>query len=139
MRKHALTILLLFNSILIFAEKDLPAYGKIDKADLQLKECEFDKDAEAYNLISYGNVHYTVSGEDFNIVTERRSRIKILKEKGLDDVLLTGGGIIPEEDMRQLQKLGAGNLFPPGTPTADIAGYIREWVAAHRHSRQQPG
>lgn len=85
MRKLALTILLLFNFILIFAEKDLPAYGKIDKADLELKECEFDKDAEAYNLISYGDVHYTVSGEDFNIVTERRSRIKILKEKGLDE------------------------------------------------------
>ena len=85
MRKQALTILLLFNSLLIYAEKDLPDYGKIDKADLQLKECEFDKDAEAYNLISYGDVHYTIAGEDFNIVTERRSRIKILKDKGLDE------------------------------------------------------
>ncbi|MEO6837091.1 MAG: DUF3857 domain-containing protein [Ginsengibacter sp.] len=85
MRKYALTILLLFNSVLIFAEKDLPAYGKIDKSDLQLKECEFDKDAEAYNLISYGDVHYTFSGDAINIVTERRSRIKILKEKGLDE------------------------------------------------------
>jgi methylmalonyl-CoA mutase C-terminal domain/subunit len=63
----------------------------------------------------------------------------LMKEKGLDDVLLTGGGIIPEEDMLQLQELGAGRLFPPGTPTADIDGYIRKWVAAHRHSRQQPG
>ncbi|HEY5464087.1 MAG TPA: DUF3857 domain-containing protein [Hanamia sp.] len=85
MRKQALTILLLFNSLLLFAGKEIPAYGKIDKSDLQLKECEFDKDAEACNLISYGDVHYTISGEDFNIITERRIRIKILKEKGLDE------------------------------------------------------
>jgi hypothetical protein len=85
MRKQLLTILLLFNSLVIIAGKDLPSYGKIDKSDLQLKECEFDKGAEAYNLISYGDVHYTVVGENFNIITERRTRIKILKEKGLDE------------------------------------------------------
>lgn len=85
MRKQALTLLLLFNSLLIFAEKEIPDYGKIDKSDLQLKECEFDKDAEAYNLISYGDVRYTIIGENFNIITEHRDRIKILKEKGLDE------------------------------------------------------
>ncbi|HET7117426.1 MAG TPA: DUF3857 domain-containing protein, partial [Hanamia sp.] len=85
MRKHTLTILLLFNSLLLFAGKEIPDYGKIDKADLQLKECEFDKDAEAINLISYGDVNYTVTGENFNIITVRRNRIKILKEKGLDE------------------------------------------------------
>lgn len=84
MRKQLLTILFLFNSLVIFAEKDLPAFGKIEKSDLELKECEFDKDAEAYNLISYGDVHYTILGQDFNIITERRMRVKILKEKGLD-------------------------------------------------------
>ncbi|HUZ57586.1 MAG TPA: DUF3857 domain-containing protein [Hanamia sp.] len=85
MRKYGLTILLLFNSLLILAEKGIPDYGKIDKSDLQLKECEFDKDAEAYNLLSYGDVRYTISGEDFNILTERRERVKILKESGLDE------------------------------------------------------
>ena len=85
MRKPLVTILLLFNSLLIFAEKDLPSFGKIEKSDLQLKECEFDKDAEAYKLISYGDVRYSILGEDFNIITERRTRIKILKEKGLDE------------------------------------------------------
>jgi methylmalonyl-CoA mutase C-terminal domain/subunit len=58
--------------------------------------------------------------------------IGLMKEKGMDDVLLTGGGIIPEEDARQLQKAGVGQLFPPGTPTAEIAAYIREWVRTHR-------
>lgn len=56
----------------------------------------------------------------------------LMKEKGLDDVLLTGGGIIPAEDMDALQKTGVGRLFAPGTPTAEIAGYIESWVKTHR-------
>lgn len=58
--------------------------------------------------------------------------IRLMKEKGLDDVLLTGGGIIPEEDMVQLQELGVGKLFAPGTPTGDIASYVRAWVRENR-------
>ena len=72
------------SSFIIFAQKELPAFGKIDKEDLLLKECEFDKDAEAYKLLSYGDVKYTINGENWNIETERRVRIKILKDKGLD-------------------------------------------------------
>ena len=56
-----------------------------------------------------------------------------MKEKGLNDVLLTGGGIIPDEDMDQLKALGVGQLFAPGTPTATIAGYINDWVKENRH------
>jgi len=58
--------------------------------------------------------------------------LALMKEKGMDDVLLTGGGIIPEEDIEALKQMGVGELFPPGTPTAVSAGYIREWVQAHR-------
>lgn len=58
--------------------------------------------------------------------------IQLMKEKGMDDVLLTGGGIIPEDDMQQLNALGVGRLFAPGTPTHDIAGYITDWVKEHR-------
>ena len=58
--------------------------------------------------------------------------IQLMQTKGMNDVLLTGGGIIPEEDRQQLQQLGVGHLFPPGTPTADIATYITEWVRTHR-------
>jgi methylmalonyl-CoA mutase C-terminal domain/subunit len=58
--------------------------------------------------------------------------IELLKEKGMDDVLITGGGIIPEEDMQQLNQLGVGKLFAPGATTAEIAGYITDWVRAHR-------
>lgn len=56
----------------------------------------------------------------------------LMREKGLDDVLLTGGGIIPAEDMQQLTALGVGKLFEPGTPMSDIAGYIRQEVALRR-------
>lgn len=58
--------------------------------------------------------------------------IDIMKEKGMDDVLLTGGGIIPDDDMKELQGKGVGKLFPPGTPTAEISGYITNWVKEHR-------
>lgn len=57
----------------------------------------------------------------------------IMQEKGMNDVLLTGGGIIPEEDMKTLNEMGVGKLFPPGTSTQDIAGYISEWTATHRN------
>jgi methylmalonyl-CoA mutase C-terminal domain/subunit len=57
----------------------------------------------------------------------------LLKEKGMNDVLVTGGGIIPEADMESLQALGVGKLFAPGTPTTTIAAYISEWVATHRN------
>ena len=57
---------------------------------------------------------------------------KLMKEKGLDDVLLTGGGIIPDDDMKALQNMGVGQLFPPGTTTSDIVSYINEWVRVNR-------
>jgi methylmalonyl-CoA mutase C-terminal domain/subunit len=56
----------------------------------------------------------------------------LMKEKGMDDVLLTGGGIIPEEDMKTLNDQGVGRLFAPGTPTAEVAAYISTWVREHR-------
>ena len=56
----------------------------------------------------------------------------ILKEKGMNDVLVTGGGIIPEDDMKTLNEMGVGKLFAPGAATADIALYISDWVSANR-------
>jgi len=59
--------------------------------------------------------------------------IKLMKDKGMDDVLLTGGGIIPEDDMKALSEIGVGKLFPPGTTTTDIVLYIKDWVQLHRN------
>src|SRR5665647_42615 len=58
--------------------------------------------------------------------------LHLLKEKKMDDVLLTGGGIIPEDDMKSLNEFGVGKLFPPGTHTTAIAEYIKDWVKEHR-------
>ncbi|TKK66389.1 cobalamin B12-binding domain-containing protein [Ilyomonas limi] len=58
--------------------------------------------------------------------------LALLKEKNMTDVLLTGGGIIPQDDMQQLQQMGVGKLFSPGTPTKEIAGYITGWVKSNR-------
>jgi len=57
---------------------------------------------------------------------------QLLAEQGRGDILLTGGGIIPKEDMEALEQQGVGKLFGPGTPTSALADYIREWFTA-RH------
>jgi len=58
--------------------------------------------------------------------------MRLMKEKGLDDVLLTGGGIIPAEDMKKLKEQGIGELFPPGTDTKEVVDYITNYVKEHR-------
>jgi methylmalonyl-CoA mutase C-terminal domain/subunit len=59
--------------------------------------------------------------------------INLMKEKGMNDVLLTGGGIIPEPDMEKLTQMGVGQLFAPGTATSNIVSYITQWVSANRN------
>jgi methylmalonyl-CoA mutase, C-terminal domain len=56
----------------------------------------------------------------------------LMNQRGLDDVLLTGGGIIAPEDMDSLEKLGVGKLFGPGTPTQEAIDYVNNWVRNHR-------
>jgi len=57
-------------------------------------------------------------------------RVKeLLAEAGADHVLVTGGGIIPESDMKALEKQGIGRLFGPGTPTTEAIEYVRDWFA----------
>jgi len=56
--------------------------------------------------------------------------LSLLREQGRDDILLTGGGIIPKEDMAALRVQGVGELFGPGTSTADLVDFIRTWFAA---------
>ena len=53
----------------------------------------------------------------------------LLREQGRDDVLITGGGIIPKEDMDTLTARGIGRLFGPGTPTSELVDYIKGWFA----------
>jgi methylmalonyl-CoA mutase, C-terminal domain len=57
----------------------------------------------------------------------------LMKEKGLNDVLLTGGGIIPDKDAQALRAIGVGELFPPGTDTHTIVNYITNYVTQNRN------
>ncbi len=56
---------------------------------------------------------------------------QLLDAQGRQDILLTGGGILPTEDVAALEKLGTGRLFGPGTPTTDLIEYIQAWAAEH--------
>jgi len=58
----------------------------------------------------------------------------LMNEKGLTDVLLTGGGIIPEEDINKLRQMGVGELFTPGAHTTEIAEYIKKWRSENPRS-----
>lgn len=58
------------------------------------------------------------------------NRLKeLMNKEGMEDVLITGGGIIPAEDINTLANMGIGKLFTPGTHTHEIADYIRTWVS----------
>ena len=81
------------------------------------------EDVDAIGISSLSGAHMTV----FPKV------LQLMKEKEMNDVLLTGGGIIPEEDMEKLNSIGVGKLFAPGAPTSEIAGYIKEWVKENRN------
>ena len=64
-------------------------------------------------------------------------RVKeLLEAEGADHILITGGGIIPEEDMQALEGRGIGRLFGPGTTTTAAVEYIREWIAEHGRDRE---
>jgi len=61
----------------------------------------------------------------------------LLSEAGADGILITGGGIISEEDMQTLKARGIGRLFGPGTPTGEAVSYIKEWAAARDEAGSQ--
>ena len=71
-----------------------------------------------------------LSGAHMTIFTKVK---KLMKEEGLENVLLTGGGIIPKEDMKSLSDLGVGRLFGPGTPVDATINYINSWVNDNRN------
>ena len=66
-----------------------------------------------------------LSGAHMTIFTKVK---KLMDNKGLKNVLLTGGGIIPEKDMKALSDIGVGKLFGPGTPVQTTIDYIENWV-----------
>ncbi|MEJ7760573.1 MAG: cobalamin B12-binding domain-containing protein [Gemmatimonadaceae bacterium] len=64
--------------------------------------------------------------------------VQLVRDQGRDDILITGGGIIPREDIESLQAQGVGRLFGPGTPTTELIDYIKEWFAAREGAGAAP-
>jgi len=99
-------------------------YTGLRQTPEMIVEAALQEDADVIALSILSGAHMT----QFPRVLE------LMRARGLDDVLLTGGGIIPEEDIEKLEEMGVGKLFGPGTPTTEPIEYIRSWVADHRHS-----
>ena len=81
------------------------------------------EDANVIALSTLNNTHMTIFPKVLNL----------MKERGLEDVLLTGGGIISVADMESLKKIGVGQLFGPGTPIQDTIDYIKDWVINNKN------
>ena len=80
------------------------------------------EDVDVIALSSLNNAHNTIF---VNVLS-------LMEEKGLDNVLLVGGGIIPKKDMEVLENKGVGKLFGPGTPVQETIDYITNWVKSNR-------
>lgn len=92
-------------------------YTGLRQTPEMIVEAAVQEDVDVIGISILSGAHMTIFPKILNL----------MKEKGLDDVLLTGGGIIPDEDVQELNKLGVGKLFTPGAATTEIAGYIKEW------------
>lgn len=98
-------------------------YTGLRKTPEMIVEAALQEDVDVIGISLLSGAHMTI----FPRVLE------LMKQKGLTDVLLFGGGIIPESDITKLKALGVGELFTPGASTIDIAGYVKKWVDHHRN------
>jgi methylmalonyl-CoA mutase C-terminal domain/subunit len=97
-------------------------YTGLRKTPEMIVEAALQEDVDAIGISLLSGAHMTI----FPRV------LSLMKEKGVQDVLVFGGGIIPDQDIKTLQNMGTGELFTPGTSTVDICTYIKEWVGKHR-------
>ncbi len=93
-------------------------YSGLRKTPEMIVEAALQEDVDVVGISLLSGAHMTI----FPKV------LQLMKQKGLDDVLLFGGGIIPEKDIQELKKLGVGELFTPGASTLDIISYVRAQV-----------
>jgi methylmalonyl-CoA mutase, C-terminal domain len=105
----------------IFAEAGMEVvYTGLRQTPEMITETALQEDADVVGLSSLSGVH--------NYFFPRV--VELLREKGLDDVLVVGGGIIPTEDVDDLKKAGVAEIFGPGTPTTSIVEFITNNVRA---------
>ncbi|MBM3323155.1 cobalamin B12-binding domain-containing protein [candidate division WOR-3 bacterium] len=91
-------------------------YTGLHQTPEMIAEAAIQEDVDVVGLSVLSGAHMTLFPET----------LRLLKEKGGEDILVIGGGIIPGEDIEELQQHGVGRLFGPGTPTCDIVAYLRE-------------
>lgn len=92
-------------------------YTGLRQTPEMIVEAAIQEDVDVIGISLLSGAHMTIFPKVLNL----------MKEKGLTDVLLFGGGIIPEKDIKALKDLGVGELFTPGTSTSDIVSYVRSW------------
>jgi len=97
-------------------------YSGLRKTPEMIVEAAIQEDVDAIGVSILSGAHMTV----FPRI------LALLKAKGMDDVLLFGGGIIPDQDIEKLNRQGVGALFTPGASTGKIVSYIKGWVQEHR-------
>lgn len=96
-------------------------YTGLRQTPEMIVEAALQEDVDAIGISILSGAHMTI----FPKVLE------IMKEKGMDDVLLFGGGIIPEDDIKKLKTMGVGELFTPGASTVEIVEFLEKWVEEH--------
>ena len=96
-------------------------YTGLRQTPEMIVEAALQEDVDVIGISILSGAHMTIFPKILNL----------MKEKELSDVLLTGGGIIPDEDIEILKKMGVGELFTPGAPTTAIAEYIKNWRTEH--------
>ena len=97
-------------------------YTGLRQSPEMVVQAALQEDVDAIGISILSGAHMTIFPKVY----------QMMQEKGLTNTLLTGGGIIPDEDNAQLSAMGIGTLFSPGANTSDIATYIKDWVAEHR-------
>ena len=97
-------------------------YTGLRQSPEMIVEAAIQEDVDVIGISLLSGAHMTIFPKVLNL----------MKEKGLDDVLLFGGGIIPDKDLKVLKDLGVGELFTPGTLTSDIVVYVRNWAKEHK-------
>ena len=104
-------------------------YTGLHQTPEMIVQAAIQEDVDAVALSILSGAHMTL----FQRVLE------LMRAKGIGDVLLTGGGIIPKEDVAALRQLGVGELFGPGTSTGAVIDFIRTWVETHRSAASGSG
>jgi methylmalonyl-CoA mutase C-terminal domain/subunit len=100
-------------------------YTGLRQTPEMIVEAALQEDVDAIGISILSGAHMTVF----------KKVIELMKAKGLEDVLLFGGGIIPQADIDKLKAIGVGELFTPGTPTYETIDYVKNWVAEFRKTR----